>query len=391
MRKIGLAVCYDTKNFGSQLQVLATIKAVENFGFEYEIIRYKKKLTIPFLIQQLPRVFNSYFLRSKINSFKKKLKLKKYPEIYKNVCIRDKNFLKFAQIYFTNLSEVYYGWKDLKKGAGLKYDLYLCGSDQLWLPNNLGSHFFTLEFAPDNKRKIAYATSFGVGQIPWYQKNRTKKYLERFEYLSTREITGQEIIGSLTGKVVPVVCDPTLLLSGQDWERIIPKRKIIEGKYIFCYFLGTNDRHREYAEELQRLTGLSIVTIPFLDNFNKSDLNFGDKSLFDVDSADFVNLIRNAEYVLTDSFHGTVFSIINHKKFLTFSRFGNKVKNSRNSRIISLLQVLNLQERHFDDGDIILKLEKPIDYHLVDLALEDFKMTSWDYLKNSLCCGYEKD
>lgn len=382
--KVGLSVCYDTKNFGSQLQVLATVKKIEALGFETEIIRYRKKITIPFAIQQLPRLFNPYFIHSKLGARKKRRLIKKNIHVSQQVAIRNRRFNEFVKIYFNNLSKPYYGWQALKNGAENNYDIFLCGSDQLWLPNNLGSHFYTLEFAPENKPKIAYATSFGVGQIPWYQRGRTRKYLNRFEYLSTREIRGKEIIKDLVGKEVPVVCDPTLLLSAQEWEELIPTRQVIEDKYIFCYFLGTNSKHREYANRLKQLMGLKIVTIPFLDNFVEMDLSFGDYSLFDVDAADFVNLIRNAEYVLTDSFHGSVFSILNHKQFVTFSRFADNTKNSRNSRILSLFQLLDLEDRHFTNGDIDDVAKKKIFYDNIDRLLIKIKNYSIEYLKKAL-------
>lgn len=383
--RVGLSVCYDTKNFGSQLQVLATIKAVESLGFETEIIRYRKKFTIPFVFQQLPRFFNLYFIKSKLNAKKKQKLIKNHFEVNRQVMIRNKRFGDFVERYFTNLSKVNNGWKELKEYSCSRYDIFLCGSDQLWLPNNLGSHFYTLEFAPDEKPKIAYATSFGVSQIPWYQKKRTKKYLDRFAYISTREIRGQEIIKDLTDKTVPVVCDPTLLLSAEEWEDIIPNKRIIEDKYIFCYFLGTNISHREEALMLKQKTGYKIVTVPFLDNFVEYDLSFGDISLYDIDATDFVNLIRHAEYVLTDSFHGTVFSILNHKSFVTFRRF-SEGKTSRNSRIDSLLQILGLTDRCFvgTDTDIQSLVAQTINYNAIDVKLSEYKKSSMDYLKETL-------
>ena len=103
-----------------------------------------------------------------------------------------------------------------------------------------------------------------------------------------------------------------------------------------------------------------------------------------IDAADFVNLIRNAEYVLTDSFHGSVFSILNHKQFVTFSRFADNTKNSRNSRISSLLKLLNLEERHFTNGDIVDIVRKKIYYDNIDLLLMKVKNYSFEYLKEAL-------
>ena len=137
------------------------------------------------------------------------------------------------------------------------------------------------------------------------------------------------------------------------------------------------------SEELKKKTGLEIVTIPFLDNFVERDMTFGDKRLFDVDAADFVNLIRNAEYILTDSFHGTVFSILNHKKFVTFNRFMDNSKDSRNSRIDSLCNILGLSERRYKT-DIETTVNKEIDYEKVDVNVAKLRNTSKKYLSNAL-------
>lgn len=381
MKKIGLSVCYDTKNFGSQLQVLATIKKIEELGYETEIIRYKKEFTPKFIMQQIPRLFNGYFISNKKRIRDRKKEIAAHPEIKLNVDIRNRRFDDFVKKYFTNLSEPYKGWENLVKKSAEKYDAFLCGSDQLWLPSNLESHFYTLEYAPDNKPKIAYATSFGVSKIPWYQKKRTKKYLERFQALSTREIAGKKIVEGLTDKNVEVVCDPTLLFDAESWANFIPDRNIIEEPYVFCYFLGNNEEHRDIAEEFRKKTGLKIVTCPFLDNFVERDQTFGDIQMFDMDTEDFVNLIRHAEYILTDSFHGTVFSILHHKKFMTFNRFNNGA-NSRNSRIDSLCTILGLSARRYNGTTNDVDAE--INYALVEQKLFELRAKSKDYLSSSL-------
>ncbi len=382
MKKIGLCVCYDTKNFGSQLQVLATDEQIKKLGYQTEIIRYKKKLSLTFAFHTLPRFFNSYFVKGKMSGKRKSRRLAQHPEISKKVAVRNKRFEKFVEKHFRNLSAPFIGWEDLKQRSANEYDAFLCGSDQLWLPGNLGSHFYTLEFVPDNKAKIAYATSFGVSQIPWYQKKRTAAYLNRFQSLSTRELKGGQIIKDLTCKEVPVVCDPTLLLDVDEWEKIIPTKRIIEEPYIFCYFLGTNSEHRKVARELGMVTGLKLVTCPFLDNFVEEDQQFGDVQMFDMDAEDFVNLIRHAEYVLTDSFHGSVFSILHHKKFITFNRFGSE-STSRNSRIDSLCELLGLNARRYI-GNITTQVKCEIDYESVENKLHNLREASVGYLEKAL-------
>lgn len=382
MKKVGMAVCYDTKNFGSQLQVFATLKKVEESGCEAEIIRYHKKITPTFILQTIPRLFNVSFLRSKLSGNERDKKLKQKPELMNQVKQRNLRFDRFVEKYFSDyFSELYNGWETLVKKCAVNYDIFLCGSDQLWLPNNLGSHFYTLEFAPGNKSKIAYATSFGVSQIPERQKKATSKYLNRFQFLSTRELSGQKIIRELTGKNANVVCDPTLLFNAEEWAQMIPKRRIIEEPYVFCYFLGTNEEHRNAANEFKKRTGLKLVTCPYLDNFVEIDQQFGDIQMFDMDAVDFVNLIRYADYILTDSFHGSVFSILHHKKFMTFNRF-NAGTNSRNSRIDSLCTLLGLSERRFNGN--IMDVKNNIDYIGVEERLSVLRKESLEYLTTAL-------
>lgn len=382
MKKIGLCVCYDTKNYGSQLQVLATCKKIQTLGYDYEIIRYKKKMTPQFLIKSLPRLLNPYFVNNKLTKRKKDKEINSNDIVKKQVKIRDERFKRFVEIYFTKSSKLYYGYNELCNNVK-KYDGVLVGSDQLWLPSNLGSHFYTLEYVPKEMLKIAYATSFGVSQIPWYQVKRTKNYLNRIQYISSREIRGSELIYEIAGKKVDVVCDPTMLLTAEEWDMLIPERAVVKKSYILCYFLGDSVEHREVANNLKKDTGLEIVTLPFLDNFVEHDLSFGDQHLYDVDAADFVNLIRHADYILTDSFHGSIFSILNHKKFITLDRFKEGSKNSRNSRIDSLFSLLGLENRRYN-GDIYTAIEKNIDYNDVDKKIEEFRSSSISYLDKAL-------
>ena len=150
---------------------------------------------------------------------------------------------------------------------------------------------------------------------------------------------------------------------------------------MFCYFLGTNEEHRSIANEFKNKTGLKLATCPFLDNYVECDLNFGDIQLFDMDASDFMNLIRHAEYILTDSFHGSVFSILNHKKFMTFNRF-NAGANSRNSRIDSLCTLLGLSERRYSGN--VMDVKNGIDYNAVEEKLKKLRAESAKYLKDAL-------
>ena len=381
MKKIGMCACYSTLNYGSMLQAFATQKVIEEFGYESEYIRYKKKKSIRFFIKQIPRLLNGNLMFDKMLEVEKKVALLYHPDINKKNSRRKAAFERFKDNYYGKFSPVYYGYDELKQGA-TNYNSVVVGSDQLWTPGGLATNFYNLMFVPDEINKISYATSFGVSKIPFYQKKRTKEYLSRINYLSVRETKGAQIVEEISDRKAKVVVDPTLLFSHEKWLQNIPEKRLIEERYIFCYFLGKNDEHRRIAEELHDKTGLKIVCTPFLDSFVKRDISFGDNQLFDVGPDDFVNLIRGAEYVLTDSFHGSVFSIIHHKQFVTLNRFADGGQ-SRNSRIDSLCGLLGLEKRRYK-GEIYEQIRQPIDYESVDKKLLLLRQKSLEFLENAL-------
>ena len=383
MEKIGICACYNTMNYGSMLQSFATQKTVESLGYDCEFIVYKKKKTIGFILKQIPRLLNKSLIYEKMLSVRKNKMLRKNQEILNKDLRRQKEFERFQEQYYKSFSPVYYGYKELCKAA-VRYSSIIVGSDQLWSPAGLATNFYNLMFVPDEVNKISYATSFGVSEIPWYQRKRTGKYLSRIQHLSVRELRGSEIVYELTGRNAEVVADPTLLLTRDEWKRVIPEKRLIEEEYIFCYFLGENQQHRIIAEKLKEESGLPIVTMPFLDTFVECDVKFGDFQLFDVGPDDFVNAIRGAKYVLTDSFHGSVFSIINHKTFITLNRYLDG-EGSRNSRIDSLCEMLGLSKRRYkSDVAILEQMEQAINYDFVDEKLFDLRNKSMQFLSTSI-------
>lgn len=383
MRKIGICACYDSPNYGSMLQAYATQVAIDSLGYKSEYIVYKKKKNLLYTIKQFPRLFNKNLMFDKMLVFKKKIALKKNSAINRNDQIRQRAFKRFKDNYYGNFSKAYYGYNELVKGA-YNYSTVLVGSDQLWTPGGLATNFYNLMFVPNEINKVSYATSFGVSSIPWYQVKRTRIYLGRINHLSVREEKGAEIIKRIAGRNASIVVDPTLLLTKEDWKKRIPDRRIVAEPYIFCYFLGENEKHREIAKDLSKKTGKKIVCTPFMDSVVKGDIKFGDEQLFDIGPDDFVNLIRFADYVLTDSFHGSVFSIIHQKQFIVFDRFVEGGQ-SRNSRIDSICRLLGLESRRFDsDFDIMNQMECPIEYELVEEKKERIRQKSLEFLANSL-------
>ena len=380
---LGVCLKYTQNNYGSKLQALATVKMFEDLGIEYEIIRYNKK-TLQFLIKSIPRFFNFVFLNDRYDQIQRSIEFKRHPEIKSKVDMRCTCFDSFDIYFKDNLSEIYSSYNELKRRCPEKYKMVITCSDQLWSPSALGSGFYNLMFVPENTQKISWASSFGVSNIPWYQKKRTKRFLERIEHISMRENRGAEIVKELTNKKVPVLMDPVFVYDKKQWDNLIPPEKSEWGDYIFCYFLGSDPKHRAAAKVLSEKTGLKIVTLRHLDRYVSNDESFGDIAPYDVDPKRFLNIVRNATYICTDSFHGTAFSVIFEKQFVVFDRYNSKSSNSKNSRIESVCANLGLSNRHFTENtDIVDIIENKIDYSAVNEKLIPYRENTINYLKNA--------
>lgn len=379
MGKIGL-VCVTNHNYGSILQTFALQTIVNNLGVETEIVRYNESK-----FSKIRRLRNKEYMRTRFKVIEKKITLTFLYRKYSHL-LQERN-IAFSKFISTNLkfSDVLFSLSELNRKA-YNYDIVLLGSDQVWHPMNLYMNFFTLNFVPDKIIKAAYAPSFGVSKIPKSYKESYRKYINRIQYLSCREAAGVDIIYDLTGKKPPMVCDPTMLLSKEDWLQVLPGKTKYPFKYIFCYFIGDNPEQRELVLKLKETTGYKIITLLHIDEYISSDSNYGDYTPFDVEPLDFLELIKNAEYIMTDSFHASVFSILFHKAFFTFNRFENIKEKSTNSRIDSLLGVLDLTERRVSSKDTIeiLLNKKEIDFEAVDLKLFHFREASLNYLRTIL-------
>lgn len=383
MKKIGLCICYSVKNYGSMLQAYATQQYVQKSGLDYELIRYIKKHDLKFYVSSCIRLLNSNFRKEVLRRLSYKINLKKNPNLKNNLSIRNSKFEDFERNNFNNLSNISFTYSELQE-KGKELSAYLVGSDQLWLPAGLSTNFYNLNFASDNAIKISYATSFGVSKIPSYQRKKTADYLKRIQFLSVREQKGVQIIKDIAKRDAELVVDPTLLLTEEEWCSFIPPKKIIEDEYIFVYFIGNNPSQRKKVEELKEKTGLKIVVLRHIDEYIPEDEKFGDIGLYDVGPAEFVNLIRNANFVCTDSFHGSVFSIINQKQFIVFNRFDDSEKNSTNSRIDSLCNILELQERRFNKNlDIYDQMETSVDYKETNEKLTKLRESSMLFLEKA--------
>jgi preprotein translocase subunit YajC len=387
MKKVAIVSCYFQHNYGSQLQAYATQKILDLLKVENETVCIDGlKATINKRKYKffLKLILDKDTVKEKCKTIKKAVIKKTNKEFGENISERAGYFKSFSREKF-RLSERYDSFDELTAACKEKYSAVLVGSDQLWLPSNIYADYYTLNFVPDNINKISYATSFGAAKLPDWEKAQTISFLKRFNYISVREQSGQKLINELTGLDAKVVCDPTLLFDAEQWMDIQKVERIVEDKYIFCYFLGNNPLHREFANKLKEKTGYKIVALQHLDEYVKQDENFADIKPYNVGPGEFVNLIRNAEYVCTDSFHGSVFSTLYNKRFFTFMRFKSNSTMSTNSRITSLLKILGLEDRLVTgDENVEEYINKNIDYSQVNERLVHFRKDSLDFLKNAL-------
>ena len=380
MKRIGI-LAVRTLNYGSLLQSYATQEIVKDLGYDCDIILYKKTN----MVKQGLRLLDKDVRNNTLRSFHKKIYIKTHgKELQSYFSRKTAALVSFIDEYFKSSPE-YRGRKALL-AAGKEYDAYLLGSDQVWNPMNYGGDYFSMSWVPNDKVKIAYAASFGVTEIPKYQIKKTKRDLARIEYISVRETSGQKLIKNLIGRDVPVVADPTILANRRIWDDLKGDR-LIKKDYIMCYFLGNNPNHRKLAEELSKKTGLPIVTLPHGDEIVKADFGFGEIKPQGVGPAEFVNLISNAKYVCTDSFHGTVFSILYKRQFMVFNRYTADVngKSSTNSRLSSLLNLLGLENRLYDSNKGVKQdMFEPINFETAHNNIEKLREQSLAYLKNAL-------
>ena len=393
-KKVGCVIAYAKghNNYGTSLQGYAMIKKIQELGYDVEIIEYVKQLS---LFDKAKYVVNA--LRAgemkvlKKRTFANK-DIKDHPQYAEGLKLRTKAVNAYKEKKLIPLFHRYTGFKSLSEGSK-SYDVVVVGSDQVWLPLSLPNKYFNLLFVDDSVKTVSYASSFGVSQIPEFQRKATGAYLDRFYKISVREKKAKEIVESLSHQTAQVVADPTLLLSREEWEKemnetisdtTLANVERSEGEpYIFCYLISPNKEARIQAKKLSERTGLPIITIKHMEQYREIDETIGGEAPYAVDPNDFVRYISRARYVCTDSFHCSVFSIIFHRQFMTFYRTSSQDKTNRNSRIDSLFDVLGVSKDHIYFGDMEL-IDSPVEWHTIDNNLESLRKESLKFLHDAL-------
>lgn len=362
--KTGLVTFYHIHHYGALLQAYATKRAVESLGSECEIIDY--------YVNQNNELFRP---PAGVGAAAADVHTALH---YGPLKARYDRFETFEKKYLARTDRRYASLEELK-AAALPYDVILSGSDQIWNPRIFpDGHFDPVFFGEfSDRRRIAYAPSFGIPHIPESMEDELRGYLSRFSHLSVRERQGQKIVREITGTEAPVVLDPTLLLNREQWGAIAAEPRQ-PGGYILCYCISNPGALTPYIHKLQAATGLPVVQLCGI----RRRVHPRAECVLDAGPAEFLGLFRHAAYVCTNSFHGTVFSVQFQKPFFT-SVAPAEMAAPETSRTFSLLQTLGLTDRVVGKGDTAA-LDSPVDWAAVNRHLETERGKSLAYLRAAL-------
>lgn len=381
MKKVGLVTMYDNNNYGSCLQCLATIKILHELGYEPVVINRMDKSIVKQTIRLLRKfqfLYRIVLNPEKGNRFR--LSISESRRGYNDISIESKNLIsKFIKEYIPKEN---YAYSQLKRKARSdEFLAFISGSDQIW---NVSAPYLNpilyLEFAPNYKR-IAFAPSFGIDRIPNYEKKELSKKINKYLFLSVREETGREIIKELTAREVPVILDPTLLVEKKKWIEFSEVSTKIEKKYILVYFLNSPSKLAiEVVKKVKYQSKLELIILPYkFDDYNDLEVY----KFYTAGPKEFVGLINNAEFIITDSFHGVAFSINFNKQFYVVERdYGKNIK--QNGRILSLVNKCGLESRFLKKYDTNISNFNLINYEKTNIILENERKKAKKYLLDAL-------
>lgn len=329
--KLGIITWFTGSNYGTNLQAIALQYYLRNQGYEVNIINYEvplqnvKREKKPF-IKRLLYQPEKYAIKIALKRYEPEIE-KRDRKIFNAIC---NNCILTPQI------------KTIEELISVcnTFDLLICGSDQIWNPNWYDRFYFA-DYDGINTRCISYAPSMGVNAIPEEVIPKIAHSISRLKCISVREEKAADLLAPYLHQRPEVVVDPTLLLTKEDWLKIFPEKKQENQDYILALFLSDEKAHLSAAKKFAKAHNCKLILIPYK---GITYLQCADKRA-DAGLGDLFDLIRNANYILTDSFHITVFSIIHRKQFFTFQRFRENTFSSQNVRVSNLLKMVDLLDR----------------------------------------------
>lgn len=353
-RKVGIVTFHRSRNYGAVLQTYALQNVLSSMGIDSEVIDYQnRKIAEDLKLWNKPKKIDLKQIICSILQFLYRFRKKTAFDKFINNNI--------------NLSKM----KDQKNiNANCQYDLFITGSDQVWnknLTDNDGTYY--LDFVPKETPKVAYAVS--AGDSLQVDHKRIERAVEDFVSISVREEILRNFLQTEYRYNAKICCDPTLLVETRSFEKMI-KTKRCKNKYIFLYMIQDCNELYEKAERLAKENGLSLVS-------NKNCFSF----FKNCSPIDFLNWIYYAEYIITNSFHGTCFSLHFEKNFIVDVEKRGRMKNQR---VIDLLENLNMRNKlimHSENLNVIRKkLMNKVDYCEVKHCIEVMRVESLEWLND---------
>lgn len=365
-KKVLTITCHNVYNHGASLQEFALLKFLNDNGFDAKTINYTPDyLSYHFNLLSVdnPKWKKNIVTKILYILLKAPSKLLAYPRKIK--------FDSFSKKYIKETKKNYKTNRDLQLNI-LKADIFICGSDQIWNSffQNGKDPAFYLNFVPDDKKKISYAASFAIDEIEDNLKDFVKENVQRLNAVSVRESSGKKILNNLNIQNVVQVLDPVFLLNTVEWDKLIDKK--LEDNYILVYDFDSNPKIKDIAIKLKKKNKWKIVAL------NKN-IKYADKNYFSKGPQEFLSLIKNANFVLANSFHAVAFSIIFKKNFFVFNR-NTKI----NTRMRDLLNLLKIDNRLITDNNESVIKNTIIDYKEVNKQLKTQIELSENFLKNAL-------
>ena len=367
--KIGIITRHSVPNYGSLLQTYATQKAIENLGYDTEIIDYTRYEERGNNLAETLLKGKKWDKNQLTRFIYKILQSKNYKTMYNRFVGYRKELLMQSKTKYGSIGEL------IENPP--KADIFCSGSDQIW--GKIGTvnydETYFLDFVKE-KKCISYGASFGTSKIDSEMDKNIKKLLEKYTSILVREDSAKQIIESKGIKNVQQVLDPTFLLDKEEWEKLTKKAKTTpKEKYILVYQLHANKEFNKYAKKIAKKKNLKLIRV----GYSIYHIFRSGKLVLLPTPYEFLNYIKNAECVLTDSFHATALSIILNKNFIDILP-----NNNTQTRIESILKLFEIKDRILKDYNDYELIDKIINYDITNEKLLKEKENSQSLLIQAL-------
>lgn len=375
MKKIGIVTLYhNNNNYGGQLQAYAMQKLFSTDGCEAQLISFEVHSS-KYIIKRIQDLGLGKFVTNACRKVVFREFVKRNPQ-GSQYSLRLKRFGSFGN----SISHTELYSEESIETANESFDIFVCGSDQVWNPG-WWNDIMLLRFA--YKPKYAYAASIGREVLGNADANLLKEALKDFKAISVREKQAQEILKDVLKKDIPLVLDPTLLLSREEWSRLASQPQY-EGRYALLYMLGDNWNMKKEIYSTCKSLGIKVIEIALEKNlYYSAQMKYADVFICDAGPSQWLGWIQNASYVFTDSFHGTVFSVIFEKMFWSFMSGKKSNRKNINSRLYSFLALAGLSERLIPKKEFLRSAmgKSAIDYGVVQENLRCYRESSLEFIK----------